>query len=222
MYKRQDLVRTGQFTVSECTLNISNHNNNYQRGGRFYNKVSGTYTAIVIVKAGYEKGTNLILRRVFSGVINTIKEVKDTQNVEIVCIDQSSILRDSTIKNFGVEKRNIILSDGEQGYQGTYDFPDGLVPTSNESLTGTSLGRDLQISIDRELALIGNLDPRNVKQTPTQLQSEGMLLENDPVVSFKSPYTYTTQQRFVEALLKHYGIDNVIVDETLLLSLIHI
>ena len=209
-----DLVITGKFDISEATLQVSNHDKRYQDGSDFYG--NSPYAAEVIVKVGYFVDGNHILRRVFSGIINTIQEDDEESLVTMVCVDKSATLRNTTIEDFGVEKKNILLDNGVQTYRGEYDLPQTLTPISDRSLSGVSAGMDLRMSRDRELALIGILDPYNAKSDSNKLETEGALLEKDPVVSFKSAYSYTTQTELLEKLLGHFNIANLSISQTVL------
>ena len=211
-----DLTVTGAFTVSECTLELSNDNNVYQAGGAFYDKLAGQspYQVPVIVRIGFRAEED-IFRRIFTGVILSISEIKESRDIRIVCIDQSAVLRDSLVENFGITKSDVRLNDGRQTYQGEYDIPLALSPISDNSLSGTSGGRALNIQRDNQLNLVGNLNARNAKQTDNGLLTEGSLLQDNPIVEFKTSYSYIDQTALLSDLLRHFNIHNIVADKIL-------
>ena len=210
-----DIVITGEFTVAECTLRISNGQQRYQQGGSFWEDLPALYNTPVIVRAGYRDGNTDTLIRVFSGVIESIREIQDDQYVSILCIDESATLRDAYIDNLGVEKRNIQLGTGRLDIHGQYDIPEGLTPISDKSLTGISGGRPLQVVADQELNILGNFNPYKAKSTENILETEGGLLDEEPIVDVKAPYSYLTQKDLLHHLLNHFDIHNIEIDQEL-------
>ena len=206
-----DLVVTGEFNISECTLQVDNSENNFQDGGSFYrlNNIENVYSTLVIVEVGFLRDSSVVLRRQFTGHIQSLREDRNQQLVTAVCVDESSALRTTEIRNFGVTKNQIRLSGEAQGARGVYPIPDALTPISDDSLEGTSAGSPLNVIRDGQLNLIGTLSPRNVMQTATSLQSEGGLLDNDPIVTFRTGYTYLPTGQFVSNLLESFNIHNL-------------
>ena len=198
-----DLQNTGEFLVAEATVNISNSPRRYQRNGEFYttNNIN-PFTADIVISGSFGE----VKRRMFTGQVLGIRESIDGQSVSLLCVDSAKTLRNSIITDFGVEKRQIALSDGEESFEGSYSVPEALIPISDNSLSGTTEGRALNVIEDQSLKVYGRLDPLNVKATESALTSEGGLLPSPPVVSFKTPFLYRPTNEYLLDLLQHFNI----------------
>ena len=199
-----DLYDTGQFTVAEATVQISNHPRRYQRDGSFYsdNNVNPFEAEIVVICS-----IRGIRRRMFIGTVLGINEDINDRRVTLVCVEASRHLRDQQVTNFGIDKYNIGLGTGQSGFEGVYPLPDGLTPSSNFSLTGYSEGIPLNVVENQALRVYGDLDAHNVKQTDTSINTEGGLLEVQPVVNLRSAPLYQRVSDYLRDLLSSEGLN---------------
>ncbi len=198
-----DLYDTGQFTVAEATIDIDNRNRLYQRNGAFYadNNINPFEAEIVVI--GEFSG---IRRRMFIGTVLGINENINEQAVTLLCVEAARHLRTQQVMDFGIPKYNVHLGAGQSGFEGNYPLPDGLTPSSDGSLVGFSEGLPLTVVGNQALRVYGDLNPSNVKQTDTTVNSEGGLLETEPVVDLKSAPLYQRVSQYLVDLLRNEGI----------------
>ena len=203
-----DLYDTGEFLASECTIQLTNKLRLYQRGGQFYtdNSINPFTTEVVVIGQ-----IGNVSRRMFTGKILGISEQIDPNQddrIELECVDDTRDLRDNLVVNFGVRKYHVPLTPEGAGPIGNYSIPEGLTPISDESLTLTTEGRQMNVVTDEALRIFGKLEYLNAKQSDIGVNTEGGLLETVPIASVKSPYTYAETEVLLELFLAHEGIVN--------------
>ena len=209
-----DLLNPGNFSVAECNLVMTNGDRRYQRDGQFWQDNSVNPFASEVQVIGGIRDTK---RRLFTGVVLGLNEDVAGQTVHVLCVDATRILREKEITDFGVSKRQLTL-EGTAGYEGTYAMPEALTPVSEDSVSGSSGGNPLNVINDSELRVFGRLTPFNVKATETTLRSEGGLLNDDPILSIKSPHSYPRTAEFIRQLLANLGIHNLKINYPQLVS----
>ena len=212
-----DYPTINEFRIAEATITLRdpdndfnpyNENNHYKTYGTLETPEisSSGYRCPVTITAGFEvdgvsqDNTTKVL---YSGqILNVTKDAK-TKEVTILCSDESQKIRTEPVTNFGIQRR-MKVEGAEGSLHGNYPFFSGLNEPSLESVEGTSNGSTL----DRKnvLQTEGNLVNTNFRELATGIETEGGLLNNDPILEFKSPYRNRTVESITEKLLDKYGI----------------
>ena len=207
-----------EYRIAEATFTLKDPDNNYnpQKDNNFY-KTHGTgetppitesgYRSPVTIKAGFiVPGEDLddTMEIVYSGeILNITKNAKNGQ-CRIVCTDATQKIRNETVTNFGVDKKIKVEPSGG-GLHGNYPFFSGLTEPSEESIMATSDGTDLERK--DVLRTEGALSEYNFRELETGIETEGGPLEEDPVITFKSPFRSRTIQSVIKKLLLKYNIE---------------
>ena len=173
--------------------------------GQFYSDNSINPFTTTIVVSGNIGGVN---RRMFTGIVLNIRESVNQQQVSIVCIQDTRRLREIQVSNFGVEKYNVQVTPLQESILGTYSIPQGLTPTSDDSLKASTEGRALDVSVDNSLRVFGVFDRNNVKQTEDSVITEGGFLDTPPIIEVKSPHRYKELESYLAEFLAHEEVSN--------------
>ena len=205
IFQSLDLYDTGEFLASECTIILRNALRLFQRGGPFYSDNSiNPYTDEIIVTGRLGNVT----RRLFTGILWGITETTDRTEVSWLCLERTRVLQNTQVVNFGTQKYDVQLTAQDQGPIGTYTIPEGLTPIADESLAITTEGRPMNVVVNEQLRIFGQLEYLNAKQTDTTVNTEGGLLETAPIADVKSPLTYMEAGEYIDEFLAHEGIIN--------------
>ena len=209
-----DYPTIDEYRIAEATFTLKDHYNNYnpQKADNFY-KTHGTsetppitesgYRSPVIIRAGFIVNETEHTEIVYSGeILNITKNAKNGQ-CRIVCTDATQDIRNETVTNFGVDKKVKVEPSGG-GLHGNYPFFSGLTEPSEESIMATSDGTDLERK--DVLRTEGALSEYNFRELETGIETEGGPLDEDPIITFKSPFRSRTIQSVIKKLLIRYGI----------------
>ena len=140
----------------------------------------------------------------FSGRVSTIDYNLKPHSIDVIAHDNSKIMRDQVIENFGISKR-VRVTKVDDTDSGEYPFTNVLSPVSDKSLVNGRSGVSALTVVDHFLTE-GNLDPTNINYDDSTLRSEGESLDVNPDVTIKSPYRWKSIPYIVDKILEYYGI----------------
>ena len=140
----------------------------------------------------------------FSGRVSTIDYNLKPHSIDVIAHDNSKIMRDQVIENFGISKR-VRVTKVDDTDSGEYPFTNVLSPVSDKSLVNGRSDITALTVVDHFLTE-GNLDPTNINYDDSTLRSEGESLDVNPDVTIKSPYRWKSIPYIVDKILEYYGI----------------
>ena len=140
----------------------------------------------------------------FSGRVSTIDYNLKPHSIDVIAHDNSKIMRDQVIENFGISKR-VRVTKVDDTDSGEYPFTNVLSPVSDKSLVNGRSDVSALTVVDHFLTE-GNLDSTNINYDDSTLRSEGESLEVNPDVTIKSPYRWKSIPYIVDKILEYYGI----------------
>ena len=226
MEQNLDYPELTVFTISELSLTINDpegifsplntsKDNFFKKLG--YKSPKG-YKARIRIEAGFEPDTTLIL---FQGQIIESEHKVKPGTFNITISDNSQEFRTKDITNFGLKKEIILEEESNEteGITGTYLIPNAISPPSQDSVTllapeSTTNANIIELNNVQELATEGDLNPKNYKINDTNIQTEGSLLPQNPIMRFKAPYRHKKIDIILKDLLEHYNLYNPDLDPT--------
>lgn len=215
-----DYPKLLKFRIGEATLKLNDPEGYFNPNNlnNFYLDNNGNQTgfrADVEIFAGVYFNGDLMERCVFVGNILRVNHNpdQDVRETTIIVSDNSSALKESTIKDFGIEQ-TLLLDGIETSISGEYQFPKPLSPVSEGSVEATFGGDDLE-EVD-SISIDGVPDPYKFELTDTALLTEGGKLDGASggplVVSLKAPHRNKRVFNIVTKILEYYQINNSNVD----------
>ena len=140
----------------------------------------------------------------FSGRVSTIDYNLKPHSIDVIAHDNSKVMRDQVIENFGISKR-VRVTKVDDTDSGEYPFTNVLSPVSDKSLVNGRSDVSALTVVDHFLTE-GNLDPTNINYDDSALRSEGESLDVNPDVTIKSPYRWKSIPYIVDKILEYYDI----------------
>lgn len=181
------------FTTTASTL----PNNKYPQTG---------YHVPVKIEGGFRGET---LRELFSGIIVEFTHDVMSQGYRAVATDRSIVLRENTIRNFGIRKNNNLRPLAQQTtLRGEFQFSEAVAVVSEGSVVDATLGGQHLTEV-QNFRTEGELSERNFQLTPdgsrinTETAPDSMDVLN---TTYKAPLRGVSINRVVNELLDAYDI----------------
>ena len=209
-----DYPQLNAYRIAEANITLKRREGdpyNPNKNPNFFTENSGNqsgYKASVKIEGGFilSDGTEEKQTLLQGIIINTNVDAR-TGNISIVVSDNSQDMRTKPVQDFGLEKTLRLQRGQSLGSTGVYPLPNAVVPPSEESFSavatdGTTMTR--KENLDTE----GLLEPNNYDIESGELRTEGGPLEDneEPILTFKSPYRNKSISFLVEKILENYNI----------------
>ena len=213
LQQRLDVPALTEYAVSDVSLYLMPNQFDYapEKRFNFFTRNGGQqtgYHAPITIEAGERGGP---LQTLFSGILVTLTQDVAGQGFQVIATDNSVLLRNHTISDFGLPKNSTLrqLTDATNP-RGDWAFSDAVSPVSPGSVSGTLGGVNL---VDTQnFGTEGILSPFNF-----QLAEEGTRIETERLpddaedalnVTYKAPFRGIGIERVIDALLTNAGIPN--------------
>ena len=214
-----DIPDLTEYTVSELSLVIFNHNYDYSpdKDPNFFRDLGYSpngFRARIRVKARIVEGSN-DLETLFSGRIIELTHELQPGTFRVIAVDRRVDLQNNPLTNFGLEKNNNIARVIRRGARGQHIFADSVIPISRESVTDGILTDSLyhlnQSPMEEKQTLRdeGDLQPRffKVDEDGTGIETEAVAGDNASVnLNYRAPFRGITIERAIREILKRYDI----------------
>ena len=219
--KSLDDISLNEYRANEVNLTLkSGRSNNY----RYNNDVDGNFwQANGLNPAGFQVPIHIsveslvddeyISHLLFAGVIINAKANLEQTRVELRCVDISTELENTLVQGFGtLEKYDTLrLRTDEISFQGIYTPESSLLPMQTHNAQAWSHLIKLKM---RQLALPseGQAIPNTAYLTPQELLTSGGVLDQLPILRFKSQHSSEDVRFLVNQIALNKKVYNVEID----------
>ena len=207
-----------EYTVSELTINLFNHNYDYspdkpdnfftqQASEQMIKQSSSGFRAPVVVKARLRE-ERATLQTIFSGRIIEVNHTVKPGTFQVVAVDRRVDLQNNPLTNFGLAKNNKIARVVRRGARGQHIFADSVIPISTGSVSGATLD-GMKMKQKQTLRDEGQLNALNftVDEDGTGIETEAVTGDNVNInLNYKAPFRGITIERAIREILARYNI----------------
>ena len=209
--KSLDTVNLTEVEVANATIDLQNEDNNFStdRASNFFTTnrhVHTGYKAPIVIRAGFDINGTTQDKIIFTGYINDISFSPKSKIATITAVDNTSILRENTVDNFGLQKSSR-LSYNTAGTNIYGEYPFAEHPVSDESVYPFLNGEVMKN--------IGQLEGIEYSQKNFALNEDRSAIQTQVAVTgpvslitslYKVPYRNISIERSIARIIDRYRI----------------